>query len=95
MHNIRVITEILILCGILISIQWTWSIIDVLAKDFKNRNNKIIWILLLIFVPPLGTILYIFMRDNQINKTPTFREINIINREKERLDINSKDERWI
>ena len=36
---------------------WIFALIDACKSDF-NGNNKIIWILLIIFIPFLGSILY-------------------------------------
>lgn len=41
------------------SIIWLWALIDVLKSEFTNSSNKIIWILLIIFLPLLGAILYL------------------------------------
>jgi len=59
-------TYVILGIGILCVIEWLSSILDVIISDFKTQSNKVIWILLLIFVPPLGTILYMFMRDSQV-----------------------------
>jgi hypothetical protein len=40
--------------------MWVWSIIDVARHDFRSYN-KIIWLLLLIFIPPLGLLLYMLI----------------------------------
>jgi hypothetical protein len=41
-------------------IHWVWSIIDVF-KDYKmsgSENRRIIWVILVILVPPIGGMLY-------------------------------------
>ncbi len=46
---------------LLISIGlWIYSLIDILKSSFE-KNDKIIWILVVLFVPILGPILYIFI----------------------------------
>ena len=54
-----------ILFGIGLFISWIIAIIDVIRSDFEKKDNKIIWILLLLLLAPLGTILYIFIGKNQ------------------------------
>jgi hypothetical protein len=41
-----------------------WSLIDVLRNEFTG-NNKIIWLLVIILLPPLGSVLYIFIGREQ------------------------------
>ncbi len=56
--------------------EWTIIIISVLAtaialfdiilvKKFKNFDNKILWALAVIFLPPLGTLLYFYFGRTQ------------------------------
>ena len=39
---------------------WIWMIIDCLKRDFKKDVEKIVWILVLIFLHLLGAIIYYF-----------------------------------
>jgi hypothetical protein len=43
--------------GIALFVTWIVSLIDVLKNEFKG-SNKIIWLILLLAMAPLGTILY-------------------------------------
>lgn len=38
---------------------WLWALIDVLRRDFKNPNDKILWIVLIIIIPWIGSIVYL------------------------------------
>jgi hypothetical protein len=50
---------------ILVSIGlWIYSLIDILKSSFE-KNNKIIWILVVLLVPILGSVLYIFIGRKQ------------------------------
>ncbi|MHA7130463.1 PLD nuclease N-terminal domain-containing protein [Algoriphagus namhaensis] len=40
---------------------WIYAVIDLLKSDFRKPNQKLIWTLLLIFVPIFGTFLYLSM----------------------------------
>lgn len=47
------------------SILWIIALIDILKSDFKDSNGKIIWLLLVIFLPVLGSILYFAIGKSQ------------------------------
>jgi hypothetical protein len=57
----------LLICVILISLVflsvafWIWMIIDCAQRDFRKDNDKVIWILVLIFLGALGAIVYYFV----------------------------------
>jgi len=42
---------------LLILVPWIWALVDILKSKFTN-SNKIIWLLVVIFVPIIGFILY-------------------------------------
>lgn len=57
--------------GIAIIVIWILSLIDVIKNEFENPNNKIIWIMFLLIVPPIGTIFYLIIGKNQkVKKMP-------------------------
>jgi hypothetical protein len=43
---------------------WLFCVIDVLRSSF-NGNDKLIWVLVLLFVPILGPFLYLFIGRNK------------------------------
>jgi len=47
------------------SIIWLWALIDVLRSEFTNSTNKIVWILLIFFLPFLGALLYLIIGRGQ------------------------------
>lgn len=47
------------------SILWIIALIDILKSDFKDSNGKIIWLLLVIFLPVIGSILYFAIGKSQ------------------------------
>lgn len=50
-------------------IFWFVALVDLLRNDFSG-NNKLIWLLVIIFVPIIGLILYSFMSSNhKINRS--------------------------
>lgn len=60
-----IIEEIGNLIIIIWAISWIYAIISVIINDFIKENNKIVWILILIFIPPLS-LFYLEMKDKQI-----------------------------
>jgi hypothetical protein len=55
---------ILLLILLLPVIFWVVALIDILKSNFQG-NNKIIWVLVVIFLPLIGAILYFTIGRNQ------------------------------
>ena len=47
------------------SVIWLYALADVIRNDFKHISTKIVWIVNLCIIPPLGTILYFLIGCNQ------------------------------
>ncbi len=45
----------------LIFVFWIWMLIDCLKRDFKKENDKIVWVLVIIFLHIIGAIIYYFV----------------------------------
>ena len=43
---------------------WLWALIDILRNEFVG-NNKIVWLLLVIFIPLVEAILYVLIGRKQ------------------------------
>ena len=44
-----------------------WCILDILKTDFKGKNSKLVWGLIIIFLPLIGSFMYLsFLRNNRI-----------------------------
>lgn len=71
-----IIMLVISVAAILPTIFWLYCLVDIIKSEFQG-NNKIIWLLVVIFVPLLGMILYYsFGRKQKItftssNLTPT------------------------
>ena len=39
-------------------ILWCIVLVDIIRSNFKDSNNKIIWLIVVIFIPFIGVILY-------------------------------------
>ena len=56
--SLSVIHLIIVFIFILLpSIFWIIALIDILKSDFRDTNGKIIWALVVIFLPIIGSIL--------------------------------------
>ncbi len=47
--------------GILLFVFWLWMLVDCLKRDFKGDYNKVVWVLVLIFLHILGALIYYFV----------------------------------
>jgi hypothetical protein len=45
----------LVLVPLILSV---WALIDILKSNFRESTNKIVWLLVVLFLPILGVILY-------------------------------------
>lgn len=50
------------LIGLLASIFWIWMLIDCALNEPGTSNDKVIWILVILFTHLLGAILYFVIR---------------------------------
>ncbi|WP_255742340.1 PLDc N-terminal domain-containing protein [Belliella calami] len=55
-------------------IFWVVTIIDIVRSNFQDPNMKLIWILIVIFTNPIGTIIYWIIAPNQ--KINNFNRFN-------------------
>jgi hypothetical protein len=53
-----------LLIGCTTVVLWVMALVSIIKSDFTG-NNKIIWLLIIIFLPFLGMILYYFIGRNQ------------------------------
>ena len=44
------------------SIFWIWMIIEAATKEASEGNDKITWIIIIVFTHVLGALLYFFVR---------------------------------
>lgn len=59
---------------LLTTLLWLWVIIDIVKSNFKNQNKNIVWLLIVLFFPVLGSIIYFQLRKKLIiNEPKTFQ----------------------
>ena len=46
-------------------ILWISALIDILKSDFRGGSDKIVWLLVVVFLPLLGAVLYFVIGKNQ------------------------------
>lgn len=49
------------LIGLVTFIFWIWMLVDAIQRKFKNPNDKIIWILVIVFTHFIGALIYYFI----------------------------------
>ena len=54
--------------GVLLFLFWLWMLIDCLKRDFKGNYDKIVWVLVMVFLHILGALIYYFVVKVQDNK---------------------------
>ena len=47
------------LSGLLLIAIWAYALFDCLKSEFEGSNQKLIWIILIVFVPFLGPLMYL------------------------------------
>jgi hypothetical protein len=65
-----------LLMGFGLMIAWVSTIVDIVRSEFVSPSNKTVWMLLVIFLPMLGMILYFMMGQGQKHKTTNFDKNN-------------------
>lgn len=52
---------------------WVFCIIEIVRSEFKSTNDKIIWLILVLWLPVLGSLLYIGIgRKNRMESLDDF-----------------------
>jgi hypothetical protein len=44
---------------------WVYAVIDIVRGGFKSEGDKIVWLVLVLLVPALGTVLYYLIGQKQ------------------------------
>ncbi|MGC1274686.1 MAG: PLDc N-terminal domain-containing protein [Planctomycetaceae bacterium] len=56
---------VMLLLGILAVIVWVWGLIDAATNPGLDGTTKIVWLLVIFFLPVIGTIAYLFLRPSR------------------------------
>ncbi|MFH1290837.1 MAG: PLDc N-terminal domain-containing protein [Nanoarchaeota archaeon] len=55
------LVSIIFAIAILSMVLWIWMIVDCAKRKFKNDNDKILWILVIVLAGIIGAIIYYFV----------------------------------
>jgi hypothetical protein len=58
------VMELLLLCLLLVVPLWLIALVDILKSDFKG-NDKLVWLVVVIFLPFVGALCYLFIGPKQ------------------------------
>jgi len=47
--------------GLGFTVLWVLAIVEIIRSEFKDKTERIIWLLLVILLPFLGTVLYLMI----------------------------------
>lgn len=69
--NILSLSAMHLILGLLLfllpTLLWLIALIDILKSNFKESTSKIIWVLIVIFLPIIGSILYFIIgKENKV-----------------------------
>ena len=56
---------LLLVIGLGGTIFWIWMLVDCASKEPSQGNDKLVWILVIVFTHLLGALLYFFIRRPQ------------------------------
>jgi Phospholipase_D-nuclease N-terminal len=48
--------------AVLATIFWIWVLVDCLTKESSEGNDKVAWAIFILAVPPIGALIYYFVR---------------------------------
>lgn len=51
----------IVFLGLLLFIFWIWMVVDCAKRKFKNDTDKIVWILVIVFLNLVGAAIYYFV----------------------------------
>ena len=53
---------IMVLLGLLMQISWIWMLIDCIRNEVNKNNERVIWVLIMVFFNVLGAVAYFIFR---------------------------------
>jgi len=64
-HFVFLLNLLFIILFIAFICYWIGSLIDLSKSEFKSTNDKLIWLILLLAIAPIGTVLYRLFANKQ------------------------------
>lgn len=62
---------VMILFSIASMVFWVVMLIDAIKRDFPGANDKLLWILILVFAGAIGAVIYYFMVKRKSDRNET------------------------
>lgn len=59
--SFMLIMGLFVLAVLLSMVFWVWMLIDCVQRDFKKDSDKIVWVLLMLFLGVIPSIIYYFV----------------------------------
>ena len=56
-----VLMILLVIIPLLAGIFWVWMIVDCAQRTFKDKNDKIVWMLVILLINVAGALIYYFI----------------------------------
>lgn len=73
-----------VILGLFLLVIWIATIVDIVRSEFTAPSNKTVWMLLVIFLPLLGMLLYMIFGSSQKSNSESNK---VSNKEKQRLEL--------
>ncbi len=51
--------------GLGVTVFWVWALVDCLKNEPSEGNDKLVWVLVIVFAGWIGALIYIFVRRKQ------------------------------
>ena len=48
--------------GVFSGVFWIWTLVDAATKEPEQGNNKVVWVIIIVFTHLIGAALYLFVR---------------------------------
>lgn len=48
--------------AVFVTLFWVWVLIDCVTKESSEGNDRIVWLLIILFAPVIGALVYYFVR---------------------------------
>ena len=48
--------------GVFVMLFWVWVLVDCVTKESSEGNDRIVWLMLILFAPVIGALIYYFVR---------------------------------
>ncbi len=61
---------LLIALGVVLFGSWLYAIIEIISDDYKSDTDKLLWFLLVFFLPFVGTIVYFLIGRDKVSLPP-------------------------